>query len=114
MIDGVLTESGNYDISNHSYNVAWSGIGQYNDLVNECYFIVADRNCREGSNLLKEAQNHLEKGGKIKLIEMPKIDITSSFVRDKLSKGEDVSEYLPKKVNDYIIKNGLYKNNPEE
>lgn len=34
MIDGVLTESGNYDISNHSYNVAWSGIGQYNDLVN--------------------------------------------------------------------------------
>ncbi len=87
---------------------------QYNDLVNECFFIVADRNCREGSNLLKEAQNHLEKGGKIKLIKMPKIDITSSFVRDKLSKGEDVSRYLPKKVNDYIMKNGLYKNNPEE
>ncbi|MBO7289335.1 MAG: nicotinate (nicotinamide) nucleotide adenylyltransferase [Clostridia bacterium] len=87
---------------------------QYNDLVNECFFIVADRNSTHGSNLLKEAQNHQKKGGKIKLIKMPKIDITSSFIRDKLSKGEDVSKYLPEKVNDYIIKNGLYKNNPEE
>jgi len=33
-INGVLTESGNYDVSDHSYNVAWSGIGQYNDLIN--------------------------------------------------------------------------------
>ncbi|MBQ8830160.1 MAG: penicillin-binding protein [Oscillospiraceae bacterium] len=33
-INGVFTESGKYEISDHSYNVAWSGIGQYNDLVN--------------------------------------------------------------------------------
>ena len=45
---------------------------------------------------------------------MPKIDITSTLIRNKLSKGEDVSEYLPQKVNDYIMKNGLYKNIPEE
>lgn len=87
---------------------------QYNDLINESFFIVADRNCKEGNNLLKEVQNHEKKGGKIKLIKMPKIDITSTLIRNKLSKGEDVSEYLPQKVNDYIMKNGLYKNIPEE
>ena len=34
MIDGVLTGSGKYEVSDYSYNIAWSGIGQYNDLVN--------------------------------------------------------------------------------
>lgn len=33
-INGVLTEKGNFDIAEDSYDVAWSGIGQYNDLVN--------------------------------------------------------------------------------
>ena len=33
-INGVITESGRYDVSDSSYNTAWSGIGQYNDLVN--------------------------------------------------------------------------------
>lgn len=33
-INGVATESGYFEIAKNSYDIAWSGIGQYNDLVN--------------------------------------------------------------------------------
>ena len=86
----------------------------YKDLIKECAFIVADRNCEEGSNLTKEICEHEKKGGKIELIKMPKIDITSTLIRDKLSKGEDIKGYVPEAVRNYIKENGLYKSNPEE
>lgn len=86
----------------------------YGDLIKECSFIVADRNCTEGSNLSKEICEHEKKGGKIELVKMPKIDITSTLIRDKLLNGEDIKGYVPKAVEDYITKNGLYKSNPEE
>jgi len=38
--DGITTASGNYDLSGaSSVHVAWSGIGQYTDLVNPCSFM---------------------------------------------------------------------------
>lgn len=38
--DGLTTESGNFDIENAGIlDVAWSGIGQYTDLVNPCRFL---------------------------------------------------------------------------
>lgn len=38
--DGITTTAGNFDISNAYYeNLAWSGIGQYTDLVNPCSFL---------------------------------------------------------------------------
>ena len=33
-INEVVTESGYFEIAKNSYDIAWSGIGQYNDLVN--------------------------------------------------------------------------------
>lgn len=86
----------------------------YEELVKECSFIVADRNCNEGSNLLKAICEHEKKGGSVQLIKMPKIDITSTLIRDKLSKGEDIKGYVPEAVRNYIAQNGLYKVNPEE
>ncbi|MDO4364512.1 MAG: nicotinate (nicotinamide) nucleotide adenylyltransferase [Clostridia bacterium] len=36
------------------------------------------------------------------------IDISSSQIRDMIKNGEDVSEFIPKKVNEYIKEHGLY------
>ncbi|MBQ6894130.1 MAG: nicotinate-nucleotide adenylyltransferase [Clostridia bacterium] len=86
----------------------------YEDLIKECSFIVANRNSKYGSDFSEAIRKHIEKGGRIESISMPKIDITSTLIRDKLQRGEDVSKYVPQSVNDYIIKNGLYKSNPED
>lgn len=37
-------------------------------------------------------------------------DISSTELREKIAKGEDIAEYVVQEVKDYIIKNGLYKN----
>lgn len=86
----------------------------YEDLIKECSFIVANRNSEYGNDFSEAVRKHKEKGGRIESISMPKIDITSTLIRDKLQRGEDVSQYVPQSVNDYIIKNGLYKSNPED
>lgn len=46
--------------------------------------------------------------GKIELIQMERIDISSSMIRERLAKGEPVQEMLPKKVYEYIQKNHCY------
>ena len=35
-VDGIETAAGNYDIAKEDIDVAWSGVGQYNDTVNPC------------------------------------------------------------------------------
>jgi peptidoglycan glycosyltransferase len=38
--DGITTAAGNFEASDTSaINVAWSGVGQYNDLINPCAFL---------------------------------------------------------------------------
>lgn len=39
--DGITTAAGNYDVSDASDpSLAWSGIGQYTDLINPCQYMV--------------------------------------------------------------------------
>ena len=45
----------------------------------------------------------------IKIDGIDKIYLSSSIVRDKIKNGEDVKEYIPKKVLEYIRSNKLYK-----
>jgi nicotinic acid mononucleotide adenylyltransferase len=45
---------------------------------------------------------------------MPKIDITSTAVRELIRKNKDISEFVPEVVKEYIHENKLYKNNPED
>lgn len=86
----------------------------YESLIRECRFIVADRNCDEGSDLKSAADEINRLGGSVTLISMPKTDVTSTMIRDCISGGGDVSAYLPDKVNDYIRSNKLYKSNSED
>ncbi len=86
----------------------------YDKLIKECKFIVADRNCSEGSSLKKACDKINSSGGNVTLISMPKIDITSTMIRDCISKGKDVSSFLPPRAYDYILRNNLYKSGPED
>lgn len=47
-------------------------------------------------------------GGEIRIIYMPCIDISSSEIRDRLSRGESVRDLVPAPVYDYILKTGCY------
>lgn len=47
--------------------------------------------------------------GRIKVMPTEVVDISSTEVREKLKNGEGVSELIPVSVEEYIIKNKLYK-----
>ena len=43
------------------------------------------------------------------LLDMPKVDISSTFVRRRVLEGEPISEWVPTEVADYIEEHGLYR-----
>jgi len=43
-------------------------------------------------------------------LDMGEVDLSSSWVRDKVARGENISEWVPPEVEAYIAENGLYRN----
>jgi len=41
--------------------------------------------------------------------QIPKLDVSSTEIRERLNKGEECSAFLPKEISQYIKKNGLYQ-----
>lgn len=50
-----------------------------------------------------------EKGYNFTFADMPFVDISSTELRERIAKGKDIKGLVTKEVEDYIIKNGLYK-----
>ena len=50
----------------------------------------------------------------IRLLNTPNVDISSSEIREKLKMREDVSNVMPARVYEYIIKNQLYEEDEDE
>ena len=48
-------------------------------------------------------------GKNVVRLKAPAIEISSSMVRRQISEGKDISEYVPRAVEDYIKEKGLYK-----
>lgn len=82
----------------------------YDKLIKECSFIVADRNCSEGSDVAIACAQHRKKGGNIIALSMPRMDITSTDLRELIKSGGDISPYVPEAVMKYIISHNLYQN----
>ena len=51
-----------------------------------------------------------EKGYNYKIAQMPFIDISSTELRNRISQGLSIKNLVSKEVEDYINKNGLYRN----
>ena len=44
------------------------------------------------------------------LLDMEEVDLSSSWVRERVMRGEPISEWVPPEVEAYITENGLYRN----
>lgn len=78
-------------------------------LLKEYNIIVLERDKDELEDII--ANNDILNNNRKSLIKIDGIDkiyLSSSIVRDKIKNGEDVKEYIPKKVLEYIRNNKLY------
>ena len=83
--------------------------------LSKAVFLVGNRQEREVEEIDKQIQYLTGRyGGEIQQIQMPGMEISSSSVRELLSKGQDASHYLSPAVNEYILKNHLYYKGPTE
>lgn len=61
------------------------------------------------SDLQEEAEQLMERfGGKIELLTMERLFISSSMIRERLAGGMPVREFLPEGVYEYIMRHGCY------
>lgn len=47
----------------------------------------------------------------VRFVDAPVVNLSSTFIREGIALGNDMGAFLPKGVNDYILKHKLYKNN---
>lgn len=74
-----------------------------------CTLLVASRD-ETGIYQLKEKIKEIEEkfDAKCLILNSPKVEAASSRIRELVSEGEDVTQYVGTKVRDYIIKEHLY------
>jgi nicotinate-nucleotide adenylyltransferase len=85
---------------------SWKG---FEKIISEVNIIVADRYGACGDKIIAEiGRLNEETGKKIISIDTPIIDISSTEIRNKLKMGKSIKYLLPEKVENYILKRGLY------
>lgn len=76
-----------------------------------CKFIAVNRPGYISDNFDKEINKIIkEYGGSIDIIKVPQLKISSTDIRDRICYNRSVKYLLPEIVEQYILKNGLYKN----
>ena len=81
------------------------------EIMELCTVVVMMRTLTELSIVEETAEKYRKKyGAKVQIIDEEPIDVSSSDVRDWLSRGETVRGLVPDAVCEYIENNGLYNN----
>ncbi len=83
----------------------WRG---FEDIMKLCGIISAVRSVSDRQKIEKNAEK-VRRYGEVILIDSEPFEISSTEIRKKLFRGEDVSGYLPEKVLKYINDNDLYR-----
>ena len=73
-------------------------------LLKECHVIAAARESDSYADML-ECANEL---GRVKVLNLPVIEVSSTELREKIAKNEDTGDMLTEKVRAYIDERGLY------
>jgi nicotinate-nucleotide adenylyltransferase len=58
---------------------------------------------------LKSAKEELKNAISVDRKKFPSIRISSTLIRERIKKNKSISRFVPKKIEEYIIKNNLYK-----
>lgn len=82
----------------------------YNDLVAKYKYIILERKENAFQDIISNNKDIKEHREKFSIVSDYKYNnISSSLVRNKIRKHEDVSKLIPKEIEEYIKKNNLYK-----
>ncbi|MEA4846432.1 MAG: nicotinate-nucleotide adenylyltransferase [Clostridiaceae bacterium] len=87
--------------------LTWHNIGE---LLTLCKFIAVTRpgyDYQELEQKIEEISSNY--GGEIICLEAPLLDISSTDIRERIKNGKPVKYLLPEAVEEYIYKNGLYR-----
>ncbi len=84
---------------------------RYRDILSGVTLVSVSReSCTETETLSVFADEKLRPYGECMIFDFDAFEVSSTFLRKRLSVGDDVSEYVDKDVFAYIQKEGLYKN----
>ena len=79
-----------------------------------CKFVVVNRdnNKFEMNEEIKAKKAHY--GADIDIVHIPSVDISSTDIRNRIKKGQNIRYMVPDEVYNYIIQNGLYRGDTDE
>lgn len=84
---------------------------RYRDILSEVTLVSVSRERGIETEKLNEfADTKLRPYGECMIFDFDAFEVSSTFLREGLSSGSDVSEYIDRSVCSYIQKEGLYKN----
>ncbi len=125
-IDGF--EPCDWEVNRKEYSYTVNTLKYFNELYpdDEIYFIIGGDSLRDFDKWYMPQENlklctllvYDRSGGQLKsdfakIIPGEKIDISSTKIREMVANGEDISHLVPKAVNDFILRNNLYKEIPD-
>lgn len=82
----------------------------YEELLTLCHFVVAKRPSYNN----QELENEVDKlnslyNSSIHIVEGPVLEVSSSDIRERVRRGDSISYLVPRSVEEYIYKHGLYR-----
>ena len=73
-----------------------------------CSFVAMKRPGTQEETFVLDLERVRKAGATVYTVEIPQYDISSTNIRNAITKGEDVTEYIPKSVSEYIKEHNLY------